>query len=259
MDEHRQRQIDQYLEGELTGKDLAEFEQALANEPELEKELALQRDIEAAMREPEIADLEEKMANIISEEAGTVRQMLSPRWFMTIAAGLSLLVGLAWLIGSLGTSPHTPEEIYQSYINSSIDLTSFSATRSSVTNIRENDSLFKALQRIHAHYQAGAYQSALDVLDEHPVFLQIYPDLYYCYKGLFFLQVEQLDSASVTLERGMQGQGDFVESSTWYYTLLQLKKSGNTQKVRDRLEVFTSYDNDYREASINILKQLKTD
>ena len=67
MDQQTLERIDAYVDGTLTGAEREAFEQRLQGDPALAQEVALQREIKEALSETAVADLEEKLTQIIVE------------------------------------------------------------------------------------------------------------------------------------------------------------------------------------------------
>lgn len=67
-DENRTDLIDQYLEGELSGEALREFEERLNEDREFRKEVALQQKIAHTIKEQERAKLKSEIKQLFNEE-----------------------------------------------------------------------------------------------------------------------------------------------------------------------------------------------
>ncbi len=61
-------EIDEYINSELTGNELIDFESDLAENRSLREELQLHQDVEAAVQEYELIDLRNQLSNIIQSE-----------------------------------------------------------------------------------------------------------------------------------------------------------------------------------------------
>jgi len=67
--------IDQYLNGELTGDALSEFNAELTFNSDLAEEVQLHQEIQDAIQETDITDLRENLKNMISEEQNTENEV----------------------------------------------------------------------------------------------------------------------------------------------------------------------------------------
>lgn len=255
MDEQTHIRIDQYLQGELSPADRADFEQAMAQNPELAAEVALQRDIEAALSEPEVADLEQKLAQIVAQESSARVIALKgwQRW--AAAASVVLILGLGYLLLRGLQKPRTAEELYLAYAELPKDLQGQSAVRSGPT---ENDSgsVASIWLEVDSLYQAGAYISAEAKLKawstQHPAPPANQAMTYHYYLGMLKLQQGDFEVAFAELKQVQTGP--YAENAHWYRTLVQLRLEGITEEVRAELQVFSGYENPYRGVAKELLE-----
>ncbi|MBK9018354.1 MAG: hypothetical protein IPM82_32300 [Saprospiraceae bacterium] len=100
-------QIEMYLLGKLSGPDLQAFEQRLASEPDLAKEVSLQREVFDAIRlegkatafRRQLESIEKKMAPDVP-----ARRIVPIRRWLALAAGLALLVVAGWWLSNRQTT-----------------------------------------------------------------------------------------------------------------------------------------------------------
>ncbi|PHN02201.1 anti-sigma factor family protein [Flavilitoribacter nigricans] len=245
MNEQQAIQIDRYLSGEMSEEERSGFERAVEQSAELAAELSLQRDMEAAFREPEVEDLEEKLA-MITGKTTKVRSIQTRPWrWIGLAASVAIAVGIAlWMLLPFSQSL-TAEELYAAHIDLPSSLEKNLAARSADPDSNEPENLVsQVLQEVDKLYQEGAYQGAAAVIaDNREALLQSSPDTYYYLYGILSLQQSEIQSATEALSQVQSGV--YGESADWYLTLARLRIEGKTDAVRSKFEQFTNYPNDH--------------
>ncbi len=261
MDETQQIRIDQYLSGEMTAAERQRFEQDLAQDAALAQEVQLQRDIVAAFSEPEVEELEAKLAQIV--QAGRQESRATPwpsRRAWLLAASVLLLLGLGFLLWRNAAQPRTPEELYVAYVAYPESLLSSSSLRAIEPDTpAQADAFAAALTQIDQQYRQGAYATALQQLDslagQYPRWREEQADTYFFWRGLLLLRQEQYDAAQQALPQVQAGP--YAEAADWHRTLLRLRAEGPTPAVREALRRFTQYENPYREEAEEMLGEVE--
>lgn len=109
--------IERYLLGEIEGKDLEEFDQALSEDQGLATEVELQRAIMEAVREKDIYRFQQTLKEIQDEkdksQKGNRRFFIPP--YLTIAASLAVLVLAAYFIYRSLNTPPSSQELFAQY------------------------------------------------------------------------------------------------------------------------------------------------
>lgn len=261
MDETQQIRIDQYLSGELTAAERQRFEQDMAQDAALAQEVQLQRDIVAAFSEPEVEDLEAKLAQIV--QAGRQESRATPwpsRRAWLLAASLLLLLGLGFLLWRNTTQPRTPKAMYMAHAEYPARLLSSSSLRALEPDTpAQADAFAAALTQIDQQYQRGAYATAQQQLDslagQYPRWREDQADTYFFWRGMLLLRQEQYKAAHEALAQVQTGP--YAEAADWHRTLLRLRVEGPTPAVREALRRFTRYENPYRGEAEEMLGEVE--
>ncbi|MEM6342655.1 MAG: hypothetical protein AAF927_02200 [Bacteroidota bacterium] len=254
MDEKIDIKIEQYIQGELSPENQAEFEQAMAQDSELAAEVALQQDIEAAISEPEVAELEQKLAYLMRERS-PAKIILPSGWRKwAVAASVVLIVGLGYLLLRESHQSRTPEELYLAYAELPSDLQLSSGIRSDPSG-QESDPGISVWKVVDSLYQAKEYGLAEEKLQtwlvQHPDPQANQTAIYYYYLGMVQLQMEQFSAAQHSLRKVRSGP--YAESANWYVGLADLRTNGTSPEVKKSIEQFLRYENPYREKAKAIL------
>ena len=259
MDERQHIRIDQYLSGEMTAEERTAFERELVADAALAREVALQREIEGALTEPEIEDLEQKLAEIMQPE-GKVRTLRGDWRSWAVAASVVLLLGLGLLLWRNAAQPRSPEELYLAYAEYPASLLAGSSFRTIEPDTpAPADTFTAALTQIDQQYQAGAYATAQQQLDslaeQYPRWREKQADTYFFWQGLLLLRQDQYNAAHEALAQVQAGP--YAEAADWLRTLLRLRVEGPTPTVREALRQFTRYENPYRGEAEKILGEIE--
>ena len=257
MDETQQIRIDQYLSGELTAAERQRFEQDMAQDGALAQEVQLQRDLVAAFSEPEVEDLEAKLAQIV--QAGRQNSQARPwrsRRTWLLAASVLLLLGLGLLLWRNATQPRTPREWYAAVVSYPEHLLTDPDLRAIEPDTpKQADAFAATLLQIDQQYQQGTFASALQQLDslaeQYPRWREQQGDIYFFWRGMLLLRQGQYEAAHEALAQVQAGP--YAEAADWHRTLLRLRADGPTPAVREALRRFTRYENPYRGEAEKIL------
>lgn len=258
MDERTLTLIDAYLDGSLTGAERTDFEQQLQSDPALAREVALQRDIEGALREPEVADLEEKLSHIIAE-ARPVRNLWGQyQRPLAIAASVLLLVGLAWLFRPAPKGPLDKEALFLAQAEFPEALMTDIQLRDISPDVGPSDSLELRLAAVAQAYQADDWQLALMRLDStaaaFPNLATDYTSLYQYQRGILLLRLSDTEQAVAALEQVRVGPQ--VEAAQWYVLLGRLRMEGDTPALRGDLETLAQSGRSYADEAQVLLEAL---
>ena len=97
--------IEAYLNNELLGEDLLNFENRLKKEPDLAKELDLHKQIRGFVKENEVQNLKNQVKGWLKDDEADKKEIFisqktktsfSINLFAKIAAGLAIVAGLSW-------------------------------------------------------------------------------------------------------------------------------------------------------------------
>ncbi|MEM7658101.1 MAG: hypothetical protein AAF399_18385 [Bacteroidota bacterium] len=260
MDERQHIRIDQYLSSEMTVEEQQAFEQEIEADGKLAQEVALQREIEAAFQEPEVEDLEAKLAAVMRAEGeGKVRSLRASWVPWAVAASVVLILGVGYLLRGNGQDSRTPEELYLAYAELPAELKSESSIRSGPAQ-GGSDSVSNVWQQVDSLYQAAAYDQALVRLatwsTQHPEPTPSQASTYHYCLGMIQLQMGEFAEARISLEQVRGGPN--AEAAHWYRTLIRLRQEGPTDAVKKQVEDFAKFENSlYRDLAQELLGEIK--
>ena len=248
INEHLQNQIEQYVEGNLSGKDLASFEQQLQSDAALAKEVELYRDLDDLMGESDVIDFRNTLSEVMEEsrdasekQAAIIRpintQRRSLRRILALAAGFALIALATTVLFFNNQNVISPESLYAA----NMDFPTAIGVQGTVRSIDNTDpqisdklkQLNLAWQEANTAYQNGDYSSALNALQRIP---QIDPNFeqevrgdYYFNKGLMELKLEQYAQAIASFEAVTDG--DYIPNAEWKRALALLKTDPQQAKI----------------------------
>lgn len=258
MDQQTLERIDAYVDGTLTGAERAAFEQRLASDPALKQEVALQRQINEALNEPAVADLEEKLTQIIAEERPVKplwRQYARP---LAIAASVLLLLGFAWLFRPTSQGPLDQEALFLAQAEFPESLLTDMNVRNSGVDTRKTDSMVLRLEALNQSYQEGEWQLALDQLDQtlvdFPELVTDYTSFYQYQRGMLLLRLDRTKQAITSLEQVRVGPQ--VDEAQWFLLLSRFRLEGDTPALRIELEKLARSKRPYADEAQALLEAI---
>jgi len=246
--------LDKYIQGELTGNDLKEFEALLEKDEVLKQKADFHQYADTVLHDklgeankidPALKSIienlgdkyfvEEEITNekeIIQEEKvakPSIIKRLLP--FATSAAAAALLLFLS-----------LPNQFDRHF-----DLLKVKNSQSSTTI--SND-----FEKANERYKSKNYKDAIFLYDKsltensnNPYALQ--------YKGCAEMELDQIDKAINTFQQLATQHIDFKDLANWYLALSYLKK-GEEQKAKNTLKFISKDDKEYYEKAQQLLKEL---
>lgn len=246
-------EIDQYLNDELNGLELASFETELSNNPDLAAELELFKEIDKAVAETEVMDLRAKLNNIsreiTSEEkqkrSFTARFNSSRLAIATVAASLILIISIAGLIRKNHSA--SEGELYSQYYQPY-----------QVTGIfRSGDALIdsKLTQALH-QFNDEKYQSALEAFGEVLKIDKNNPVGNF-YSGLAYQETGQIQKALESYQSVIKDRDNlFIEQAQWYIGLCYLQTE-NRKKAYKQFSKIANSESYYQEKASAIIRKIR--
>ncbi|MFA8433923.1 MAG: hypothetical protein ACEPOZ_05355 [Marinifilaceae bacterium] len=240
--------IEEFLDGDLTGDELMEFEQDLLDDSDLQMELDLHEEINMAIMEDDVMDLRAKL-EAIEPPASDKKRRLSlflGKWQLA-AASLILMIGISSLFYLLGDRTYTNEEIYSSYYKPyNVVINTRSAEGST------NDILVNALQS----YEAKDYRTALslfkDVLDKDS--LNVTGNFY---SGVSNIEIKEYDAANVNFTRVIKHKNNlFLEQSEWNLAFCYLMTEEKEKAIK-QFQYIAASNSYYKSKAQEILNKLE--
>ncbi len=231
--QHDFERIEAYLQGRMPPSAKAEFEQDMASDAALKKEVDLHRGMAAALHDPQ----EEAFRNTLSEierELGTTDKMLVPdaipghqpamrmrrivalrSWSVAAAAMLVLAVGITVLWpGKLDSTP-SADRLVQNNIGR---YPAPAATRGPAEDAR------LALQEAYTAYDNGDYATALEGFSAQPEPMQQHPDVLF-FRSMSQLHLDQGGEAAAGFEALLkQGENQWTADAEWHLVLATIQQ-----------------------------------
>jgi len=243
MNEKDYIELNKYLAGELSEAEHNAFAVRIANEPDLQKELAWQQETNAFLqRKEEVNDLKKTFSSVGNDffkeektEAKVVK-MRSRKWLGLV--GIAAAAALLFFIFNPFASP----DLYQQYSNpTAISLLDRNEV---IANAREAETAFNA----------GEYQKAYAFLS---AFLSKNQDNIQALlaKGIAATEIENYKEAEQIFQDISSGKTLLKEEGTWYLALMYLRK-GELENAKTELEKIPTTSKRYEEAK-SLLKDLQ--
>lgn len=150
--------IEKYLNGELTGSALEQFESRLQQEEDLAKRLKFHQDLESTLKDPKAIDIQRQLDDlgaaffqtpdpVVKTETGKIVSMFNKR--LSVAAGILILLTASYFIYQNVFSTSSSAELYAQYFETY-----------PLDNERAGDEAQTDLEKAVADYLGGDYQQA---------------------------------------------------------------------------------------------------
>ncbi len=245
-------EIDQFINRELSEKQLESFETELANNPDLAAELELHREIEASLNEKDVMNLRDKLGKIskdIIREKRKQRSLIaripnSRIAVATIAASLILLISITSLVSRHKAA--SEQELYTEYFRP------YEATgifRYSDSNLDSKLSL--ALHEYNETNYTKAVKLFSDVLrydPENPVGN--------FYQAMALQELGQYQPAITSYNQVIQAKNNlFIQQAEWYSALCMLQND-NRKKATKQFQKIAENKGYYADKASAILRKL---
>ena len=257
--------IDRYINGQLNEEEKKSFEDQMANDSELAKEVALQKEIAEAMSEKDVLELSNTIRTVIHHKAADKPgfQVFQLRRVFHVAATIALIAICYFLFQQylLNPSPDRlaaqyteyDSELYSSFLEvarSTNDTLSaeLQVIRDSLTKLWETANNFYKLQEYHNTISVMQSISQLD-----PTFDQQSPSEFHYYMGINQMAVADFQKA---IDNFQQVTRAYTEKSAWYSALcyLYLNEPEAAQKVLT--EILQSESHPYFEKATELKARL---
>ena len=245
--EERTILIEKYLDGELQGNDLMNFESQLQSDKELAQDYYVQKEIRNALSDWEVIDLREKLDKIQENFKKQKQRAIirKPVFLYTACAFIAILIVSSILIFD---KTYTNDELYEKYY------THYDAgiqTRGKVKEI--TDTIKQAL----IAYDNKQYVEAIELFSRIHDTSQTKIIAKEYFTGLSYMELKKYDEAikhfnTITYDY----QNAYHENIIWYLGLSYLKMNQNSLAIKQFGELIHN-DSFYKKQSLSILDKLK--
>lgn len=252
--------IDKFLLGEMEEKELEEFRQELASDPELASEVKLQEVVFQAVTDKESAGFQELLNEIRQErsEIAKTRQAKTIRFPVRRALAIAATVLLVAIAGIFlyksQVQPARSESLFAAYfeapaVKDILNPALISRSRDGGEPPAPGD---EQLLEVAKLYENKEYPSALDELEAIDPGSLDNPSDYHYLAGILYLIDGQPEQALANFDRATSG---FPDGRAWYQALALLKL-GRMEEAGRKLEQLAGYGNPWREKAERILEGL---
>lgn len=239
--------IDAYLRGELSGADLARFDEKLRNDVEFQSTFQEVKLIKTAIRQNLRANALQVLKDresLIQEEYSTKNRNIMKR-YLSIAASLVLVVSLVYL----SFKNDLPEingqaiftENYRAYTN--LELGTERGTNLGLEGLK---------QQAYYAYDLGNYAEAASDLTE--LVKSEKSAANYFYLGISNVEIGNSEAAYANFNTVINNFSEYKEQAQWYLALALIKED-KTDEAISNLVSLSFKGESYKEQSLKILKE----
>lgn len=230
------RQIENYLDGNLSKEELLLFEKQFQADEELRKEVSLAKEVNETIKEDDVAALRTKL-----------KKLISPKKSINLKTYLSIAASVALLLSAIYTTKHirinTPKALYNSFYNTyTADF-----TKRSAKSPQKNSTEFGLLL-----YEKGEFEEA------YHVFQNYLKENYTNQTIKFFaavsaIETNRTDEAIKSLSEISTDEESLLKfNAKWYLALAYMKKEDLNEAKKLLLELAET-PNDHRAKANELL------
>jgi hypothetical protein len=239
-------QIEDFLDGNLIGKELSIFISQKELDKELAKEIELRFEVNELIKDNGFFELREKLElqrneSYVNSSIIKFRKDLFKTWHFAAASfALILVVGGLWYI--LSNKPYSTEKLVSKYYKPAHPLLQVRSAE-----IKSDDALATAFK----YYKDNDFNSALKYFNslENQMTAKFY-------SGVCFIELEQYDDAIESFTAVINDNDNlFVEQANWYLGLIYLMDNQKNKAI-EQFEKISKDENYYTSQAKEILKYL---
>lgn len=242
----RSTKIEEFVDGNLKGEELKNFQNQMVIDPDLTKDVELSFEINKALTDKNYIDLRLKLdnqrkINSTSTTVLNIQRDLFKVWHLAAASfALLLVVGGLWYI--LSNKPFSTDRLVSKYYKPAhpiLQVRSF--------EISSDDAFKEAFN----FYQQNDYKNALKYFNT--LENQITANFY---SGICYIELEQFNKAVSSFEYVVNDKDNlFVEQAEWYLGLIYLMNNQKDEAL-DQFNNISKSDSYYASQAKEILKYL---
>lgn len=243
--------IQKYLDNELSEKDRKRFDAELEMSPEIQAELDLFREVDAALSDSEVLSFRDQLTEL-RKESGTktadkqkkpARFTKSWHYAATAAIALLIAIGLASVIDRPLSNKELLKKHYKPY-------------EVALINRSGNNELNLMLQHAEQMYQKGNFEEAVVYFEK---VLELQPDQVATnlYSGISYFELERYREAGTSFEKVIEHNDNlYIDQAEWYLGLCFLAIN-ETDRARRQFARIASGNSEKREEAAKILKKIQ--
>ncbi len=240
--------IEKYIDGELEGKELLNFETLLSTDHDMKQDYNLSLGINNSIMEEDVMALRETMDYMYQDEAKVKRipSTFSKRRFYYAAASTALLLAAGGVMQHLQQPDLDSFAAFEKY---------YTPYEVSVTYRSGNLEIDRVLINALEHYEEQDYEEALVLFEEVLEYRQ--NDMAATlYSGISYMEEERYQKAAKSFNSIIENNDNlFIEQAKWYLAMCYLKTE-KTDKAKIVLNEIIKEESYYKSEAKKLLKDL---
>ena len=241
--------IEKYIDGELEGQELLDFEYLLSTDPDIKSEYELSMEINQSVMEDDVMALRETMEYMYEDDTQEQRtpNLFTRRKFYYAAASAALLLATGGIIQKMSNPDLSSDVVFDKYY-APYDVT--------VTYRSGNTEVDRVLLSALEQYEEQDYEQAIQlfekVLDKGKSNMALN-----LYSGIAYLEEEKYQKATSSFNDIISDEDNlFIEQAEWYLSMCYLKTE-NLDKARLVLNKIIEEESYYKDKAKEVLRDLK--
>jgi tetratricopeptide (TPR) repeat protein len=241
--------ISKYLEGELNPIEARDFEDALAQDHELQEELDLYREVDEALSDTEVLDLRAQLNEIHEELSPQIEKITrkSSKRVLRYAVAASIAVVI-----SLGTYSLFFKKVNDTKIVSQF----YKPYDVTLVNRSANTELTAVMGEALYLYDNGKYKEAIVLFEQ---ILASNPELMasHLYSGISYMELKEYTRAGVSFNTVIeQNDNLYIEQAEFYLGMVFILTE-QRDKALEQFRKIKKADGFYHDEAAKILRKLK--
>ncbi|MCB2196650.1 MAG: tetratricopeptide repeat protein [Bacteroidetes bacterium] len=240
--------IEKYIDGELEGKELLDFEQMLSTDSDIKNDYELSTQINNSIVEDDVMNLRETLDYMYSEEKAVKRipTIFTKRKFYYAAASAALLIAAGGVAQRLLNPSMDSELVFEKY---------YQPYEVTVTYRSGNTEVDRLLLNALEFYEEKDYNQALVLFEE--ILANRKKDMAISlYSGISYMEEEKYQKATTSFNDIISDNDNlFIEQARWYLSMCYLKTE-QLDKAEDALQQIIKQESYYKEQALKVLKDL---
>lgn len=235
--------IEKYIDGNMSGAELIWFEKELEGNAQLLKELHLRKEINTAIAETDVMELQAQLKDICTTKRKVTRT-LSLRTCLSAAA--VVLVAVSIITFNPFKRTYTNQELFNQYYEPYQASMSFRSTQPQIDRLLKD--AYKNYREQHYESAIPLFEAAIekDNTDMASVF----------YAGMSYMETEQYASANNKFTKVVEARPNlYMEQAEWYLALCYLI-TDNHQKALNQLTAIANSHSYYAQKAGEILNKM---
>jgi len=240
--------IEKYIDGELEGEELLNFEELLSTNQDIKREYNLSMEINNSIIEDDVMALRETMDYMYEEESIVQRtpSVFAKRKFYYAAASAALLIAAGGLVQRLTGPEMNNDTVFNKYYNPYDVTVTYRSGNTEVDRI-----LLNALERYEEHEYDEALLLFEEVLDKRQNDMAVN-----LYSGISYMEEEKYQKATISFNQIISNNDNlFIEQAKWYLSMCYVKTE-NIDKAELVLNEIIQEQSYYKDQAKKVLRDL---